>query len=129
MNQPQGTANPTRSQRPADCPDCPPKGQPNQAQAPAQPSQEQAVQLTERELMIYQAGQSFGAAQALRQVAEQVNKLSQTINGQANAQAAAGQELLDRALGKPAKTQGDRAGAKLGHRIVKAVGALVGADD
>lgn len=89
------------------------------------PSTAGPVNLTPRELLIYQAGQSFGAAQALRQVAEQQNKLSQQVNAQAAKQAQAGQELLDRALAMDPKAQ--KPG--VGRRVLKAVGALVGADD
>jgi len=87
------------------------------------------VNLSPRELLIYQAGQAFGAAQALRQVAEQVNKLSQTVNGQATAQAQAGQKLLDQALAMVPKAPAGSADGTLGRRVLKAVGALVGADD
>jgi len=93
------------------------------------PARSDAVNLSPRELLIYQAGQSFGAAQALRQVAEQVNKLSQTIAAQANQQAEHGNRLLDQALAMAPKTSGGQPGPALGRRVLKAVGALVGADD
>lgn len=88
----------------------------------------ETVQLTERELLIYQAGQSFGAAQALRQTAEMLNEWSQKLNVQAQSQAAAGQSFLDRALEKKPMSPSGQAGAKLANRIVKAIGALTGDD-
>jgi len=86
---------------------------------------QETVQLTERELLIYQAGQCFGAASALQQVAKTINDLSQKINAQAGAQQAEGQKLLDRALGKDLPP-GAKAGTKLANRVLKAIGALVG---
>lgn len=88
----------------------------------------ETVQLTERELLIYQAGQSFGAAQALRQAAEMLNEWSQKLNLQAQNQGAAGQGFLDRALEKkPGQMSASgQAGARLAQRVVKAVNALVG---
>lgn len=90
--------------------------------------QGETVQLTERELLIYQAGQSFGAAQALRQAAEMLNEWSQKLNLQAQNQAAAGQGFLDRALEKKpgAISASGQAGARLAQRVAKAVNALVG---
>jgi hypothetical protein len=90
--------------------------------------QGETVQLTERELLIYQAGQSFGAAQALRQAAEMLNEWSQKLNVQAQNQAAAGQGFLDRALEKKpgAISASGQAGARLAQRVAKAVNALVG---
>jgi hypothetical protein len=95
------------------------------------PSREpETVQLTEREMLIYQAGQSFGAAQALRQVAELLNEQSQKLNLQAQNQGAAGQGFLDRALEKKPSSisASGQAGARLAQRVVKAVNALVGDD-
>jgi hypothetical protein len=88
----------------------------------------ETVQLTERELLIYQAGQSFGAAQALRQVAEMLNEHSQKLALQAQNQSSTGQALLDRALEqKPSHMSASgQAGARLAQRVVKAVNALVG---
>lgn len=92
---------------------------------PGTPTRTDLVSMTEREVLIYQAGQCFGAAQALRQAAEAVNKLSQTLNAQAGKQAEAGNQLLDQALGKgPSPRKGT-----LGHRVLKAVTALAGAED
>jgi len=86
------------------------------------------IQLTERELLIYQAGQSFGAAQALRQAAEMLNEWSQKLNQQAQVQANAGQDFLDQALSKKQAelSPSGRAGAKLANRVVKVIDALVG---
>lgn len=84
------------------------------------------VKLSDRELTIYQAGQCFGAAQALRQAAEAANNLSQRLNEQAGKQVAEGQRLLDQAFGK---TGQEKQGGRLGRRVLKAVGALVGHDD
>lgn len=84
------------------------------------------VNLSQRELLIYQAGLSFGAAQALRQAAEQVAKLSQTIAAQANAQAAHGQEQLDKAL---ALEQNPGKISPLANRAAKVFNALLGVDD
>jgi hypothetical protein len=88
----------------------------------------ETVQLTERELLIYQAGQSFGAAQALRQIAEMLNEQAQKIALQAQNQATAGQSFLDRALEKkPSQMSASgQAGVRLAQRVVKAVNALVG---
>lgn len=88
----------------------------------------ETVQLTERELLIYKAGQSFGAAQTLRQTAEMLNEWSQKLNLQAQNQANAGQAFLDRALEKKPMSLSGRAGAKLANRVVNAIGALVGDD-
>lgn len=88
----------------------------------------ETVQLTERELLIYQAGQCFGAAQALRQAAEMMNDTSQKIALQAQNQGAAGQSLLDRALKKPEMSPSARAGERAAHRVVNAVRALLGDD-
>lgn len=87
------------------------------------------VRLTPRELLIYQAGQAFGATQALRQVAEQLNKLSQTVNSQATLQAQSGQKSLDRALSIDLEKPSRLTVSKLVRRVSKAVGALVGKDD
>jgi hypothetical protein len=90
--------------------------------------QGETVQLTERELLIYQAGQSFGAAQALRQAAEMLNEWSQKLNLQAQNQATAGQRFLDRALEKKlgAVSVSGQVGVRLAQRVVKVVNALVG---
>lgn len=94
------------------------------------PREAETVQLTEREMLIYQAGQSFGAAQALRQVAELLNEQAQKIALQAQNQGAAGQGFLDRALEKKpgSMSASGQAGARLAKRVVKAVSALVGDD-
>lgn len=84
------------------------------------------VSLTEREQLLYQAGQCFGAAAALRQAAEAVNGISQRMAQQAQQQAEAGHRLLDQALGKDQPSSSGRAGAELGRRVVKAVRALLG---
>lgn len=84
------------------------------------------VSLTEREQLLYQAGQCFGAAAALRQAAEAVNGISQRMAQQAQQQAEAGHRLLDQALGKDQPSSSGRAGAELGRRVVKAARALLG---
>jgi len=134
----QGSAQVVRGSRvQGDCGCSPPKedikggGSVAMPQSSALPvGQGETVQLTERELLIYQAGQSFGAAQALRQAAEMLNEWSQKLNIQAQNQGAAGQGFLDRALEKkpaPLSVSG-QAGARIANRVVKAVGALLGDD-
>ena len=95
------------------------------------PSRTDSVNLTARELEIYNAGQSFGAAQALRQSAESLSQLALKFSGQADKQKQAGDELLDRALAKPTETKlsvSDPKGVKLSQRVVRAIGALLGED-
>jgi hypothetical protein len=92
---------------------------------PGTPTRTDPVSLTERELLIYQAGQSFGAAQALRQAAEAVNKLAHTLNAQAAKQQEVGNQLLDQALGKGPNPKRP----PLCQRVLKAVNALAGAED
>jgi len=131
---PQGVPAQVRAQGlQGDC-GCPPNKADPKGGAPVAvsdtPSNAGSVNLSERELLIYQAGQAFGAAQALRQSAEAVNGLSQKLNANATQQAKAGQELLDRALGIQApKGQATATGARLGTRVVRAAAALLGADD
>lgn len=95
------------------------------------PARTDSVNLTARELEIYNAGQSFGAAQALRQSAEALSQMALKFSGQADKQKQAGDELLDRALAKPVETKAptsDPPGVKLGRRVANAIGALLGED-
>lgn len=95
----------------------------DQKQPAAEPAVGTPVELTAREIEIYQAGQCFGASQTLRQIAEQLNQLSQKLNSNAKLQAEAGQKFIDRALQNPPKAS---AGGKARRRLANAIEALLG---
>jgi hypothetical protein len=88
----------------------------------AMPNAQQSEQVTlkGRELALYQAGQLIGAAQAYRQLAQQMRKQAQSLESQAIARMSEGNAILSKVLDAANR------GAKAGRRVVAAFKALTG---
>jgi len=80
-------------------------------------SKQETVNLTQRELQIYQSGQNHGYAQACKVLAEHLGKVGEQWTTEANARAVAGNALLDQVF--PKRTS-------LKSRVSSALKVLVG---
>lgn len=83
-------------------------------------------QLTERELAIFNAGMSAGAGQQLSQIVQQHTAFVKAATDQANARSTQVLKMLQSLPAAGAVSNGARAGAELGRRVVAAGKALLG---
>lgn len=83
-------------------------------------------QLTERELAIFNAGMSAGAGQQLSQIVQQHTAFVKAATDQANARSTQVLKMLQSLPTAGAVSNGARAGAELGRRVVAAGKALLG---